>query len=319
LITFSKGGEPLRKEISLAELLKDLCHYTLSGSNVQYKISAPEDLWPVFADQGQLKQVVHHLLKNAMEAMHEGGVIEIMAMNRTVTENEGLPFKDGNYVAWIVEDHGIGIPKENLSRIFDPYFTTKCLNSTKGMGLGLAICYSIIKRNDGLIRVVSEPGSGTAFTVYLPAAVSGDAVEANMQNIAVRKHPAKESSVCKGRVLVMDDQKIIRDLMMDMLDQLGYDVTVARDSNEAIVSYKSANEFERPFTVVILDVTVRGGMGGEFAIKKLLQIDPHVKAIAISGYTDDPVIHNYRKYGFLGALTKPFKRDELQSILETKI
>jgi signal transduction histidine kinase len=172
LITFSKGGHPLRKATSLDDLFKDVCDFTLHGSKVRCDLFLPDDLHPIFADNGQLRQVVHHLLKNAMEAMPEGGVIVIRAMNRTVTKNDGIPLDDGKYVAWSVEDHGVGIPRENLSKIFDPYFTTKDRGSTKGMGLGLAICYSIINRHKGLITVSSEPGSETVFTVYLPAAVS---------------------------------------------------------------------------------------------------------------------------------------------------
>jgi len=172
LITFSHGGEYLRKEISLAELLKELCCSTLSGSNVRCDLSLPDDLWPILADARQVRQVAYHLLKNALEAMKEGGVIVIRALNRTVTKDDGMPLNDGKYVVWSVEDHGVGIPKENLSKIFDPYFTTKGRYSAKGMGLGLAICYSVINRHKGLITVSSEPGSGTVFTVYLPAAVS---------------------------------------------------------------------------------------------------------------------------------------------------
>jgi PAS domain S-box-containing protein len=172
LITFSHGGEYLRKEISLAELLKELCCFTLSGSNVRCDLSLPDALWPIVADARQVSQVAHHLLKNAQEAMKEGGVIVIRALNRTVTKDDGMPLKVGKYVEWSVEDHGVGIPRENLSKIFDPYFTTKGRGSTKGMGLGLAICYSVINRHNGLITVSSEPGFGTVFTVYLPAAVS---------------------------------------------------------------------------------------------------------------------------------------------------
>ena len=316
LITFSKGGAPLRKDMSLAVLLKDLCYFTFNGSNVRYELSTPEDLWHVFADEGQLRHVVHHLLKNAIEAMPEGGVVTVRAINRTVTEDGNLPLNNGKYVAWSVKDHGIGIPKENLSRIFDPYFTTKDRGSTKGMGLGLAICYSVIKQHDGLITVVSEQRSGTTFTVYLPAVVSEEISDEITEFDTARRDTSDGVTGSKGSILVMDDDELIRDLMKVLLNRLGFNVEVASNGDEAIALYKKAKESDQPFKMTILDVTVRGGMGGEFTIKKLIQIDPHVKAIAISGYTDDPVINNYWRYGFLGALTKPFKKDELHAILK---
>jgi CheY-like chemotaxis protein len=276
----------------------------------------PDDLWPVFADEGQLRQVARHLLKNAMEAMPEGGVITVTAMNRTVVEDDRLPLTDGRYVTWSVEDHGIGIPKENLSKIFDPYFTTKDRDSTKGMGLGLAICYSVVKRHNGLITVLSEPGSGTSLTIYLPASVAENAPEEVGESGTTGRDTLEGASVSKGSILVMDDEELIQDLMRALLDQLGYTVEVARDGDEAIALYKKAKESGHPFAIVMLDLTVSRGMGGEFAIKKLLEIDPHVKAIAVSGYTDDQILMNHSRYGFKGAITKPFTLVTLKSYLD---
>jgi PAS domain S-box-containing protein len=316
LITFSKGGAPLRRWMSLPELLRDLCDRDLRGSNIRCDLSLPNNLWPVFADEGQLRQVVHHLLQNAMEAMPEGGVITVRALNRTVSEYDELPLKDGRYVAWSVEDHGVGITEENLTKVFDPYFTTKDRYDTKGMGLGLAICYSVIKRHKGLITVVSEPGSRTSFTIYLPAAIPEGAAEAVAKGDTDRRDIVEGATVRKGRILVMDDEKIVRDLMKLMLDQLGYDVEIAKDGDEAIALYKNAKELSQPFAMVILNLTIRGGMGGEFAIKKLLQIDPHVKAIAVSGYIDDHVLMNFREHGFKGAISKPFTLEKLGNVLD---
>ncbi|MCX5855026.1 MAG: response regulator [Deltaproteobacteria bacterium] len=192
LITFSRGGAPLRKATSLAGLLRGSVDRTLLGSDIRCNLSLPDDLWPVFIDEGQMKQVIHHLVMNAREAMPDGGLITISAENSKVTEREGFPLKEGTYVQCSFKDHGIGIPGENLSRIFDPYFTTKDRYSTKGMGLGLAICYSIIKSHDGLITAASEPGSGAAFTIYLPAAAPQSGVP------AVRKGDATGNSIEEG-------------------------------------------------------------------------------------------------------------------------
>ena len=316
LITFSEGGAPLRKMVSVNELFRDPCDIALRGSNVRCDLSLPDDLWPVLADEGQMGQAVHHLVKNAVEAMPGGGVITVRAENRTVTEYDGLPLKEGKYIAWSVEDHGIGIHKGNLSRIFDPYFTTKDRDNTKGMGLGLAICYSVIKRHDGLITVSSEPGSVTIFTVYLPAVVSDEAVMAVTKHRAAGRKTLKGDAVRKGNILVMDDEKIIRDLMKEMLDQIGYDVEVASDGDEAIALYKEAKNSGQPFSMVILDLTIRGGMGGDFTFRQFLQFDPHVNAIATSGYSNDEILMDCGRYGFKGAIPKPFTLDTLKSVLD---
>ena len=315
LITFSKGGEPLRKVVNIDELIRESCDIALRSSNVQCRLSLPDDLWPVLVDEGQIKQVVHGLVMNAKEAMPDGGIIAINAKNRKVTEVDGLSLEEGTYVRWSVTDHGIGIPRENLSRIFDPYFTTKNRESTKGMGLGLAICYSIIKRHDGLIAVSSEPGLGTTFTIYLPAAVSQDVVHADDEAYRAGQAISEGVSVSKGNILFMDDEAFIRDMMENILSQLGYSVKVAADSDEAISLYTGAEGSDHPFTLAILDLTVREGMGGEFVIRKLLQINPGIRAIVVSGYTDDHILTNYRKYGFKGALTKPFSIEKLKEVL----
>lgn len=278
-------------------------------------IFLPDDLWTVSVDKEQMKQVLHHLLMNARESMPDGGAITIRAENKIVTERDGLPLNEGAYVLWSVTDHGAGIPRENLSRIFDPYFTTKGRDSTKGMGLGLAICYSIIKRHDGWITVASEPDSETTFAVYLPVAVTEGAVRTASHGDAAEKDKADSVSRGKGKILIMDDEEFICDMMKRVLSYLGYDVTVATDGDEAIEHYKNAMNSDQPFSTVILDLAVSRGMGGDIAIGKLLQIDPSVKAIVMSGCINDEILVNYRKYGFHGALTKPFTIEKMKSVV----
>lgn len=306
LLTFSKGGTPIRKLTSIAELIKESAEFVLRGSNARCQFSIADDLWPVEIDVGQMSQVIQNLIINADQALPDGGTITIRAQNVTLDEGNVLPLKAGRYVKISIEDQGIGIPREHLSKIFDPYFTTK----QKGSGLGLSIVYSIIKKHDGHITVRSELGRGTTFTIYLPA--SG---EAPTRETPETMKTEDASSACGGRILVMDDEDIIRDVTRHILEQLGYDVALARDGEEAIQIYQQAQQCGRPFDAVIMDLTVPGGMGGKEAIKRLRTIDPHVKAIVASGYSNDPIMAHYQAHGFDGVITKPYRIEELRQVL----
>jgi PAS domain S-box-containing protein len=305
LLTFSKGGKPLKKVIDPKPLIENAVKFALSGSRVDYELSFDDDLLPVEADEGQLGQVVQNIVLNAEQAMPLGGRIEIAARNVLASSLAGvLAASSGDLVEITIRDQGIGIPPEHLPKIFDPYFTTK----EKGSGLGLATTYSIIKNHGGDINVASVLGKGTTFTVYFPAA---------RQEGEGAASPADPRIERKGRVLVMDDEELVRRVAYELLTGLGHGVELAVHGGEAVEKYRQAKSAGRPFDVVILDLTIRGGMGGEEAMRKLLEIDPGVKAIVSSGYSNDSVVANYRNYGFAAFLKKPYDLTDLQSTLNT--
>ncbi|HEB73969.1 MAG TPA: response regulator, partial [Candidatus Desulfofervidus auxilii] len=298
LLTFSSGGAPIKKTMFISELLKESALFALSGSNVQCEFSISNNLWAVEIDEGQINQAINNLIINAIQSMPEGGRIKLTAENVTVSEGE----KKGRYVKISIVDQGIGIPKEHLPKIFEPYFTTK----QKGSGLGLAIVYSIIKKHDGYIEVETELGVGTTFKVYLPA---------SLKNVFMRKGLKEKIQTGKGKILVMDDEELVRKVVGEMLVFLGYEVEFAKEGIEAIELYKKAKAQGQPFDAIIMDLTIPIGMGGKETINKLLEIDPTVKAIVSSGYSTDPVMTEFTKYGFKGFIIKPFKIKELGEVL----
>lgn len=302
LLTFSKGGAPVKKTASIAEVIKESTRFALRGSKVHCDFIIPNDLRPVEIDEGQMSQVVNNLIINADQAMPGGGGIKVECRNVIVREADALPLQEGQYVKISFEDHGSGILPEHISRIFDPYFTTK----KTGSGLGLATTYSIIKRHDGYITVESLPRAGTTFHIYLPASEAGSLSE---------KIKEEAFFAGAGRILVMDDEKIVREVAAEILRNLGYEVEVAKDGAEVITLYTKAKESGKAFQAVIMDLTVPGGMGGEEAIKKLLEFDPGIKAIVSSGYSNDPIMAHYGKYGFKEVIEKPYTSITLGKIL----
>ena len=253
-----------------------------------------------------MSQVVNNLVINADQAMPEGGVVRIHAENVTIGQEEILSLKGGRYVRISVEDHGVGIVREHLQKIFDPYFTTK----RKGSGLGLATVYSIINNHDGHITVESKTGTGTTFHFYLPA---------SEKRLPRREAEAGEPLMGKGRVLIMDDEEIVRQVAGAMLNQIGYTCELCKDGTEALELYLKAGESGMAFDAVIMDLTVPGGMGGKEAMKKLLEIDPQARVIVSSGYYHDSVISNFREFGFSGVVAKPYKVKELSEALHEVI
>ncbi|NQT83166.1 MEDS domain-containing protein [bacterium] len=298
LLTFSSGGAPVRKTISLSGIIKDAAAFALSGSNVRCEFSIPDDLRPVEADEGQIGQVINNLIINADQAMPEGGVINVSAENITLDPESALPLPEGEYVKLIIQDEGIGVSPDHLPKIFDPYFSTK----QKGSGLGLATAYSVIKNHDGHITVESELGGGTTFFIYLPA---------SEKEIPKKKAARERIIIGQGRVLVMDDEEAVGQLAHDILTRCGYEVELAMDGAEAIELYREAKESGQPFDAVILDLTVPGGMGGKEAIQKLLEIDHEVRAIVSSGYSTDPIMADFTDHGFRAVVAKPYQIHEL--------
>jgi PAS domain S-box-containing protein len=302
LLTFSRGGAPVKRAASISELLKETTEFALSGSNVTCEFCIPDDVWDAEIDFGQISQVINNLIINAAQAMPQGGVVRVSAENVRVTRKEALPIKHGRCVRISIRDCGPGIPKEHFGKIFHPYFTTK----RKGTGLGLATAYTIVRRHSGYIGFESEPGIGTTFYVYLPA---------SRKRAPRKKRPLEKPIRGQGRILLMDDEEEIRDAAGQVLKSLGYEVDCARDGAEAVERYIAARESGHPYDAVILDLTVPGAVGGEQAIKKLLEIQPNIKAIASSGYSNDPVVADPASYGFAAVLTKPYKGEELSEAL----
>ena len=313
LLTFSHSGDPIRKVVFIGTVLRDVTDRILGGSPVRPRYLIPMDLFPVEIDEEQMKQVIRNMVMNAKEAMPSGGTIVISCENANITPQDKLPLIKENYVRISIRDEGVGIPEENISKIFDPYFTTKEMGPQKGVGLGLAICYSIVRKHNGYILVDSVSGKGTAFQIYLPA-TKKDIIDVCIEEKVIRHG--------KGRVLIMDDEEMILKIARELLQLMGYEVTTAQNGEETIGFYRQAIELRKPFDAVILDLAIPGGLGGKEVVRELLAIDPHVKAIISSGYLNDPVVRDYKRHGFLGMLTKPYEAneldDKLQNIIKTR-
>ena len=303
LLTFAKGGDPVRAAVLLPEIITEAAQFVLHGSRVKCEFDLPANLWPANADKGQIGQVVQNLVINAIQAMPEGGTIRISAQNETVTIDSHKSLVPGDYVHLIVTDTGTGIRAEHLAKIFDPYFTTK----QQGSGLGLTTAYSIIRKHNGHIEVESELGRGTIFNIWLPAL--------HEQQLDLPEQQKETTSPLKGRVLFMDDEEPIILMASTLLQRLGFEVEVTRDGAETVQKFETAHAAGRPFDLVVMDLTVPGGMGGREAIEQLRRIDPGVKAIVSSGYSSDPVLANYRAYGFRGMVAKPYKIEDFTRVL----
>ncbi|HYD83524.1 MAG TPA: ATP-binding protein, partial [Opitutus sp.] len=304
LLTFAKGGEPVRAAVQLDGIVREMTTFTLHGSRVRADYDFAPDLWPADADKGQIGRVVQNLVLNAVQAMPEGGTVKIALRNVQIDGLSRLALAPGNYVQIAIADTGIGIKPEHLSRIFDPYFTTKQM----GSGLGLAAVYSIVHKHRGTIDVDSQLGRGTTFNIWLPA--SFDAV---MVNGGEKRGGA--AVTLKGRLLFMDDEDSIRQMAVILLRRFGFEVACATDGAQAVRMYQEAQDGGEPFTLVMMDLTVPGGMGGREAIAQLRRIDPKVRAIVSSGYSSDPVLANYREHGFCGVAAKPYEMSDLARVL----
>ena len=305
LLTFSKGGAPLKRVVSISGVIGHAAEFSLYGSNLRADIDIPVDLWKSEVDPGQIEQVVNALLLNAREAMPDGGTVRISAHNVVLEEKAGTPLPAGRYIKVMIADRGEGIPEELATKIFDPYFT----NKPTGSGLGLSISYSIVKKHGGILHLENSSREGSTFTFYLPATA---------RDATPLEPPVSERAFNFNhqKVLVMDDEAAIRDLTSQLLGTLGYEVTVVPDGLEAVKVYERAMRKGENFQAVILDATIRGGMGGLATIERLRSVDANVNAIICSGYSDEAALSQFLAYGFRSALPKPFTRRELADALQ---
>ncbi len=321
LMLLSKGSAPQKKARSIKETLEACAAKLPPAPNYRLTLSIAKDLRPVLHDPHQLNYAVGNILSNAMEAMPEGGILTLKAENTVMGEafkNSVAALGHGKYVKISISDQGAGIPRENISKIFDPYFSTKRMGVQKGMGMGLATAYAVTAKHGGRISVQSTVGAGTTVSIFLPALENG---ECGMRNAEYEEAPfpiphfvSTGKSEIK-RVLLMDDEEMLRKLVQQMLNRLGYDAQTVGDGAEAVRLYKAQKTAGTPFDAVILDLTIKDGMGGVETLKKLMAIDPNVKAVVSSGYFNDPVMSDFRAYGFCGAMPKPYQIAELKTVL----
>ena len=303
LLTFSKGGDPVRSAVHLPEVIKEAATFSHRGTGVKSEFDMPPDLWAADADKAQISQVVQNLVMNAAQSMRDGGTLRISAANERVAAGAHAVLAEGDYIRITVADTGAGIAPEHIGKIFDPYFTTKL----QGHGLGLATVFSIIKRHQGHIDVSSVVGKGTTFTFWLPASKESLSLPAPPSSFPAVGH--------KGRVLFMDDEEPILRMAERLMRRMGLEFEAVADGKSAIELYKAARESGRPFDLVVMDLTIPGGMGGREAISVLLEYDPGVRAIVSSGYSSDLAMSDFRKHGFRGMVAKPYDVAELASVI----
>ena len=301
LLTFAKGGSPVQKTTPIVTFIQETARFALSGSNISPQFKLAEDLRSCNIDKNQIGQVLDNIIINAQQSMPGGGTIEISANNVSFMENEHPPLMDRAYVKVSIKDHGVGIPKEIMPRIFDPFYTTK----TKGHGLGLATCYSIVNRHGGCIDVESQPGKGSTFHVYLPASLEGAAESLSV----IVKHTGS------GTIIIMDDEEVVRETVGKMLESMGYDVVCKNDGKEAIDFYFAQTKAGRGFAAMIFDLTIPGGVGGLEAIGVIRKSDSKIPVFVASGYAENSVMKNPARYGFTASISKPFITTELSEML----
>lgn len=304
LLTFAKGSDPIKEAASLESVIKDSANFVLLGDQVACQYDIPNDLWLTDIDKGQISQVIQNIVLNAAHAMPGGGTVTITCENVISGIREILPFSAEQRLVKIrIHDSGIGIPQNMLEKIFDPYFSTKA----KGSGLGLAITQSIVNKHNGHISVESSPGEGSTFTIFLPAS---EQVTMQQRELAEEIPPSSQA-----KILIMDDEDIVRDVAKEMLTRLRHEVTLSTKGEEAIQLYKEGMKSGEPFDIVIMDLTIPGGMGGKDAAQEILRMDHKAKVIVSSGYSTDPVMANFKEYGFCAGIVKPFQLQDLSKVI----
>ncbi|MBW1783604.1 MAG: response regulator [Deltaproteobacteria bacterium] len=314
-ITLSRGGGPRLRVTAVDTLLGNTVPLSLSGSNVRSEFGMANDLYLVELDERQMGQVIHNLIRNAIEAMPDGGTVQVRAENVVVTAEGQAPvpeMPEGRYIKLEIQDEGTGISEEHKSRVFDPYFSTKIRGTQKGMGLGLSTAFSIVKKHGGFMLLESDGATGTTVSIYLAAIPEErEGAHGSAATEAEGKRPSKGQ-----RILVMDDEAMLRNMAEKMLHLLGYEAETVGNGKEAVEAYRKSLKTSKPFDLVLLDLTVKGGQGGREAIRDLLKVNPEVRAVVCSGYADDPVMSNCEQYGFRASLAKPFTRTSIMHALK---
>lgn len=307
LLAFSRGSNQVRNIIRLENIIRSVVPKLLHD-RVHFTFDAPDGIFPIEADESQIRQVIENIVKNAMEAMPGDGNLTISLRNIRLSPEGNLPLLEEDFVRLSVRDTGSGILPENIPKIFNPYYTTKSLGTEKGVGLGLAISHTIIKKHNGMISLESIRGKGSIVYIDLPAHTKEVIVDSpRTEDVSTRRH---------GRILLLDDEEMVLEIGKEVMEYLGYSVTTVLNGDEALALYGQSLQLKKPFDVVILDLAIPGGMGGKEVIRELKRLDPNVKAIISSGYLTDPIVENYREYGFMGALTKPYDSVELDDKLQ---
>ena len=329
LITFSKGGQPVKRVGSIARMLRETVLFAASGSNLACELAIAENLPPVDFDEGQMRQVIHNFVQNAREAMPGGGTLKVGACAVRLAHGEIAALPAGCYLRLEFTDHGTGIAQEHLNRIFDPYFSTKEMSTVKGRGLGLAVSYSIVRNHGGAITAESLVGEGTTIAVYLPETTRAAEEDEDEDEPAPRAPPPADlpeleperlpETPPRGRVLIMDDEPLVLEMAGAAVRRLGYAATLSRSGAEAIVQYQIGLDSGRRFDAVILDLTVPGGIGGPETLARLRQIDPGVRAALSSGYTDHPAVTDWAGAGFAAFIAKPYSLKAFEELLATLV
>jgi signal transduction histidine kinase len=302
MLTFAHGGDPIRESFALVPAVRETVALALSGSASRAEFAVPGNLPPVWADRTQIRRAVLNLLAHSVSALPAGGVVSLAFAEETVSGGNTGPLAPGRYVSVRIADHGEPIPAERLPSLFDPYAAAK--DGIGGDRFGMATAYSIAQKHGGHLTVRSKAGAGTVFTLWLPAAVPHDP-----------STPDHEPAGRSARILFMEHEPDSRRLGERILRHLGHEPVAVADGAACLAAYRRGIDERQPFDLVILDLTVPGGMGGRETLAELRKIDPLVCAIASGGHTADPALARHREHGFAAIVPNPLELERLGRVV----